>query len=250
MFSCVKNISVLMEYITSDHLPLSVAFSYDHLPNLTKLPQRYNNVKLHWEKLSREELFQYHEASTIALAGIKLNEEITNCSDQFFTTTTHVDAINQLNHDLTSALILAPLSLAGSSRIPQNPAGMMKSKTLHSVTRKYFLLWVAKRKPKSGLTYEDMVSSKKESKYALRACKSKVKRRRADKLDSALAADVAKKKFWSLARMTSAKAFFLNNTDDAVGPQNITETWQQYYSTLLNSHKKDNKQNEQVQLSL
>ena len=47
MFNCVKNISVLMEYITSDHLPLSVVFSYDHLPNLTKLPQPCNNVKLH-----------------------------------------------------------------------------------------------------------------------------------------------------------------------------------------------------------
>ena len=38
MFNCKKNISVLMEYITSDYLPLSIIFSYDHLPNLTKLP--------------------------------------------------------------------------------------------------------------------------------------------------------------------------------------------------------------------
>ena len=94
-----------------------------------------------------------------------------------------------------------------------------------------------------------MVSSIKQFQYALRACKSKVERRRADKLNSALAADVAKKKFWSLARMTSAKASLSNNIDDAVGPQNITEMWQQHYSTLLNSHKKDNEQNEKVQLS-
>ena len=50
--------------------------------------------------------------------------------------------------------------------------------------------------------------------------------------------------------MTSVKAFISNNIDDAVRPQNITEMWQHYYSTLLNSHKKDNEQNEQVQLSL
>ena len=122
MFICVKNISVLMEYITSDHLPLSVIFSYDHLPNLTKLSQPYNNANSHWEKLSREELFQYHEPSAIALAGIKLNEKITNCSDQFCTRTAHLDAINQLYHDLTSALIFASSGLAGSPRIPQNPA--------------------------------------------------------------------------------------------------------------------------------
>ena len=238
MFDCVKNTSVLMECITLDHLPLSIVFSSDHLPNLTKLPQPCNNVKLHWEKLSREELFQYHEASAIALAGIKLNEEITNCSEQFCTRTAHLDAINQLYHNLTSALILASRGLAGSPRIPQNPAIIPswndEVKTLHSVARKYFLLWVAKGRPKSGLIYENMVSSKKEFKYALRACKSKVERRRADKLNSALAADVAKNKFWSLARMTSAKAYLSNNIDDAVGPQNITKMWQQYYSTLLN----------------
>ena len=155
---------------------------------------------------------------------------------------------------MTSAFIFASSGLAGSPRIPQNPAIIPgwndEIKTLHSVARKYFLLWVAKGRPKSGLTYEDMVSSKKEFKYALRACKSKVERRRADKLDSTIAADVAQKKFWSLPRMTSAKASLSNNIDDVVGPQNITEMWQQYYSTLLNSHKKDNEQNEQVQLSL
>ena len=204
--------------------------------------------------LSREELFQYHEASAIALAGIKLNEEITNCSDQFCTRTAHLDAINQLYHDLTSAFILASRGLAGSPRIPQNPAVIPdwndEVKTFHSVARKYFLLWVAKIRPKSGLINEHMVSSKKEFKYALRACKSKVERRRADKLYFAVAADVAKKKFWSLARMISAKASLSNNIDDAVGPQNIIEVWQQYYSTLLNSLKKDNEQNEKVQLSL
>ena len=142
MFNCVKNISVLMEYITSDHLPLSVVFSYDHLPNMTKLPQPYNNAKLHWEKQSREEPFQYHEASAIALVGIKLNEEITNCSDQFCTRTAHLDAINQLHHDLTSAFILASSGLAWSPRIPQNPAIIPgwndKVKTLHSVAHKIF----------------------------------------------------------------------------------------------------------------
>ena len=111
-------------------------------------------------------------------------------------------------------------------------------KNVELITRKYFLLWVAKGRSKSGFIYKDILSSKKEFKYALRACKSKVERRRADKLDSALAADVAKKKLWSLASMTSAKASLSNNIDDAVGPQNITEMWQQYYSTLLNSHKK------------
>ena len=49
-----------------------------------------------------------------------------------------------------------------------------------------------------------------------------MEKRRADKFDSALVADVAKKKFWNLARMTSAKASLSSNIDDAVGPQNIT----------------------------
>ena len=160
---------------------------------------------------------------------------------------------NNINHfkdvDIFCNNIIESLIIAACNAIPVGDNCIRKTassgysiipgwnssvKDAHATARNKYLNWLNIGKPLSGPTYYPMKESRRNSKYALRKCKSDEKQHIADAIAAALHKDPTEKFFWH----TLFKNKRQNCTSASVGgfsrPQAISDVWKQHYFSLLN----------------
>ena len=77
--------------------------------------------------------------------------------------------------------------LTNSPKQKHNVRGWNKDiREKHKAARRAYLYWIDNRKPKSGPLFDNMEESKKEFKYALRACRKSQQKSIADAMAEAL----------------------------------------------------------------
>ena len=105
----------------------------------------------------------------------------------------------------------------------------------HKAPRQAYLCWIDSHKPKSGPLFDIMKESKKEFKYALRACRKSQQKCKADAMVKALR-NRSPKKFWQSIRK-SKKSWLPSTVGGETGNKAVTVMCRKHFSALLNSSK-------------
>jgi len=140
-------------------------------------------------------------------------------------------------HNNIEALKRAPSDvLTNSPKQKHNVPGWNKDvREKHEAARQAYLYWIDNHKPKSGPLFDIMEESKKEFKYALRACRKSQQKCKADAMAEALQ-NRSPKKFWQSIRK-SKKSWLLSAVGGETGNKAVTVMWRKHFSALLNSSK-------------
>jgi len=101
--------------------------------------------------------------------------------------------------------------------------------------RQAYLYWIDNHKPKSGPVFDIMKESKKEFKYASRACRKSQGKYKAEAMAKALW-NRSPKKFWQSVRK-SKKSWLPSTVGGETGNEAVAVMWRKHFAALLNSSK-------------
>ena len=155
------NIDVLTECIISYHRAVAVSIQCSHLPEFDDEVMEPPPSLLDWLK------HYYHESKNL-LDQLQLPTEIRHCQNFNCTDEKHLEEIEKLYTELTSALLAATFSAfkttgkknAGKFNVP-GWSSVVKSK--HQIAKAALWLWVTCNRPKTGGMYRNMTKIKKIS---------------------------------------------------------------------------------------
>jgi len=125
---------------------------------------------------------------------------------------------------------------SNSSKQKHNVPGWNKDvREKHKAARRAYLYWFDNHKPKSGPLFDIMKDSKKEFKYALKACRKSQQKCKAGAMPEVLL-NRSPKKFRQNIRK-SKKSWLPSTVVGETGHKVVTVMWRKHFSALLNSSK-------------
>lgn len=243
--SLIKNVSVYYDYVTSDHVPLSLEiFQYQNLfYNCPQIDNFQSNCNVQWDKLNSDELLCYKYYTKTNVKSICIQPDVLECCNNTCTNSDHLLAIDNLYDDIINALVNSSKTLINScnkscSSEMNVPGWNDLCKDTHSKARDAFLMWRNNGSPKFGPIFDLMKRTRALFKLTLRECKLNKKHIIADSLAKKyLLKD--RKSFWSvIQKECNNKTNVGANTINGVsGKENICNLWYKHYNKLLNTCK-------------
>jgi len=109
-----------------------------------------------------------------------LPTEVRHCQNFNCTDEKHLEEIESLYAELTSALLAAASSAIKTTGKKNEskfdiPGWNLVVKSKHQIAKAAFRLWVNCNRPKTGDIYRTMTKTKKDFKYSLRQCRNNAK---------------------------------------------------------------------------
>jgi len=238
----ITAMEVRYDVLSSDHFPLAMTDSLPMAP-ASEPAMRPSNLDLSapspcWDRASDQDRQLYSACTENELLAITLPTDALACTDVCCTDPLHRRALDNLNKDITNALLMAaqhaiPSRRRGSHRTV--PGWNELVRDYHAAARLAFLVWVRDGKPRHGPTHQEMHSTRLRFKYALRECKRREDSIRADKLANDLL-DKDCVTFWrDVKTQQSSKAPLPPSIDGNTGCEAIASMWADYYTELFNS---------------
>ena len=185
----IKNISVLYDYITSDHRPLSITFCCNLLPLLLSSNEPTNPYTKSWNCASSEQKKKYNISSEL-LKDVSFPATAMQCRNATCDDHSHLNEIILFYSEIISALTKAfKGSIKLSSEYPSIFSGFrveQKIKSLHSAARYAFLTWVHNGRSKHGVYFEKMKVTCKKFELSLRHCRRLKEQHKSNALATAL----------------------------------------------------------------
>ena len=238
--SLIANVSVLNDIACSDHLPLCIDINCDINPlydnNFSDKPSTSK-----WHIATDIDKQNYHKCTGEILNTIVLPTEAllckdTNCESHYLDIEHFYDSIVSSIQIATSKCI--PCSINGS-KFKVIPGWNDYVKESYAISRDALKWWISNNRPRDGLIYHNMRTSRAQFKYALRIAKRNEETARAD----ALARDLYDKdldEFLSSVRQLNRNSSLLSNCIDGVtGEKNISNYWKEHFYNLLNCNGND-----------
>ena len=218
----IESVTVIDEYICSDHLPLRVVIRCDLATHCVS--GRNKNDFIDWKTAGVHDYDKFDVKSSEYLSNVDVSVSLFNCTDQSC-------KLHECEIDRLYGGIIKSLNTAANDCIPRRKSGTRQQiagwtdivKESHEVARSDFKFWCSNGKPRHGYVYEAMRRSRSQFKYALRQCKRSEDTIKADRL----AGDLLQHNvvdFWENVRnLTSNKASNSTCIDAVVGEQNIAD---------------------------
>ena len=143
---------------------------------------------MNWNKATQQQKLNYQQASKIWLSKIPLFEELTSWDNPMCKKQKHIDMLEKFYNNIVEALKRAASEVfTNSPKQKHNVPGWNKDvREKYKAARQAYLYWIDNHKPKSGPLFDIMKESKKEFKYALRACRKSQQKCKADAMAEAL----------------------------------------------------------------
>ena len=241
----IESVTVIDEYVCSDHLPVRVVVRCDQGVNHHCISVRDRIDTADWKKAGVHECAQFSVKSGLYLANVEIPVSLINCTD-------HLCKVHQEDIDRLYGNIVKCLNMATTDSIPhrktcahQEIAGWNDLvKESHDVARNDFKFWCINGKPRQGFVYEAMRRSKSQFKYALRQCKRREDNIKADRLAGDLLQH-GETEFWkNVRKLNSNKASSSSCIDGVTGEQHIAEYWKSHYEGIFNSVQSTTHKNE------
>ena len=241
LHSAVKDISVLYDYITSDHMPVLLTFDLGKATiDLDRTDEEPSVRKIKWNKLSKEDLYQYHELTEHHLNGVRLNHELLLCDDTNCQFQAHQHSVDAMYNSIIQALKISGKEFTQerecSKRYNIIPGWNEYCREVHSNARDAFITWAMNGRPRSGPLHRNMQITRATFKQALRRCKASESKAHADSLARKLLMKDTKS-FWAEIKRLNGKssAPIASTIGNCTGPNAIAEQWKNHYSSILNS---------------
>jgi len=242
----IISVSVLNDFVSSDHKPLSVCFK-----GLASGSQQYtvhtivgndpvNKNIFDWDHVSDNNLALYRTSLEAALCDVDLPDCLLSCHDH--TCNIHSSLIDTYYQDIMQAInramqIAIPAKRCNFSSDYIIPGWNDIVFEKHKAARVAFKDWVAYGKPKFGPVFITMKKTRASFKLAVRYCKQHEDQLRAD----ACASHLANKDpiaFWKEIRtVNNSKAtVHVNCIGSANGDTEIVNMWRDHFDRLYHSN--------------
>ena len=179
--------TILYDYITSDHMPVLIIFDLGKATiDLDSTDEEPSIRKIKWNKLSKEDLYQYHELTEHHLSGIRLNHELLLCDDPNCQFQAHQHSVDAMYNSIIQAMKISSkefMQQRESSRTYNIIPGWNEfCREVHSNARDAFIIWAMNGRPRSGPLHRNMQITRATFKQALRRCKASESKAHADSL--------------------------------------------------------------------
>ncbi len=238
----IKSITILYDYVTSDHLPLHIEFDISK-PSISTFSETvgHSGFNVRWNKLSSDELTYYATQTDANLDAVKLCHNLILCDNPDCKDVSHIASLERMYESIISALSTAATSLKAQvndkKHVKYVPGWNDMCRELHANARSAFLVWVRNGRPRAGLVMQNMQRTRAAFKQALRRCKNAESRVKADALARKLLSKDTKEFWKEIKRINGKDSSTLPATvGKATGPSEIAAQWQNHYSTILNSN--------------
>ena len=233
----IENVHILKSYVSSDHLPVSVALKVDSFTPV-KVESAVKGVTIQWSELSEQDIEKYRATTSEALGNLHLDQETLFCSNINCKSADHCKSINVMYDNLIDVLNEAAVHLAlPKRRFKQVPGWNDYCRETHCAAREAFLLWQANRKPRQGVFFDNMKRTRAQFKASLRYCKSIESKARADAIARKFMLKDTKSFWKEIKNINSDGCSVLPSSVGKVsGDQNICHMWKDHYESLLNSN--------------
>ena len=116
----------------------------------------------------------------------------------------------------------------------------------HELARKAYHNWISCSGDKHHWSYQNMVSTRKNFKFAMKASCEAVAQPKANNLALSLHNDTSQKKFWQKIRSHKAKNLLSLHIDGTSSAPKIAEMWRNCYNDLLNSNSSNTSTNNSI----
>jgi len=160
------NVDVLTECILSDHLAVTVSIQCSYHPEFDDEVMEPQPSRMDWLKvMAQEREYYYHESKNL-LDQLQLPTEVRHCQNFNCIDEKHLEEIENLYAELTSA-VLAAASSAIKTTGKKNEGEFnilgwnLVVKLKHQIAKAAFRLWVNCNRPKTGGIYKNMANIKK-----------------------------------------------------------------------------------------
>ena len=241
-YSIISDLFILDKLPSSDHLPLCCTCRFEldlELSDSSGVGVIVPTTNYQWCKASYAEIDNYRLRSQILLSEINI-PDVVRCYNTASVCNEHKVQLDDYYSSICEALRKASIK-----SIPTNifkcssdyivPGFNENVRELHDIARSSYLVWRQSGKPRGDVTEYDMRTSRLRFKYALRQCQNNDETMRADALARSLYCKDSVS-FWKGVRGVNCNNIPLTTkVGVAVGSKNITQLWQDHFSTLLNS---------------
>ena len=237
----VQGIQVNLDFISSDHLPISLQLNCETL-HVKQLCSMTSNHRIDWSQTDCNSRNHYCHTSAHMLSNVVIDHEMLICRDVSCNNTEHKMSIDNMYQGIIKSLCdssshLLPNSNRSKAKYQPIPGWNEYVKAAHSEARDAFLVWQSNSKPRSGPICDIMKTTRARFKHSLRNCKANEDRARSD----ALANNLLKQDnmlFWKdVNKMNHVCTNVVASTIDGVtGENNIAKVWHDHYCKLLNSN--------------
>lgn len=241
-----SGISVLSDYVSSDHKPLIVHFdnilvthcsSSDN--NISRCKQS-NRVIPDWSKADQKALCCFQES----LHSILSNIDIPACLFDVELAVPREDACSLI--ECYYEAVMNGITTAANASLPSKVYNVESDSILpgwndyaqekHSAARDAFLEWVAAGKIRQGPEFMRMKLTRAQFKLAVRFCKQHEDRLRADAYAKSLMEKDYSKFWYSIRKSNNVKCTkFANTINGCTGDNEIADMWMSHYKDLYNS---------------
>jgi exonuclease III len=252
MHSLVDSVEVKQDFVSSDHLPISVSLNLDHARVKLDHDTGTSQTHIKWDTLTKNELANYTSQTKRKLAEIQINHELMLCYDSNCTDAGHVCAIDRLYNGIVEALLSAGETVERTrcSSSHQVAGWNLYCKELHTMARDAFLDWRHQGSPRAGAVFKVMQQTRAQFKRLIRQCKGQEDKKVADAMAAKLLSKNSKE-FWKLVKKMNNNKVMVQATtiNGATGSEDICNMWKEHYCELLNTSKDYSKQ-ESVQTAI
>ena len=227
-------------FISSDHLPMTVHFNFQHAQMSIKEEVNIaKNPYIRWDTLTEQDKQNYSNITEEHLKMIKLDHSLLLCDNPNCKDVSHIKAIDKMYGDLVASLQTSSQSFeqtCSKSKPDQIPGWNTYCKELHTEAREAFLLWRHSGSPRTGTSFELMRKTRAQFKRALRQCRSDKDRQSADALATKLL-NKESKDFWTNVRRMCNSNIKMQATSvgGASGDKKVCDMWRDHFCGLLNS---------------
>ena len=173
MHAAVKKISILYDYVTSDHMPLLISLDISKATiALDDNDKRSSVKKIKWNKLSGNEISQYQAMTEQHLDKVKLDHDLILCDSIDYQDQDHLQSIDTMYNAVVNALKTSSDDFnrqsTGYKQYNVIPGWNDICKEVHSNARDAFLLWTQNGRPRSGYLLRNMQVTRATFKQSVR----------------------------------------------------------------------------------
>ena len=227
LIASLKSFYVLHEQMGSDHKPLGFKLNLDnfYLCPIQKIEHKMRSYEV-------GDVGAYNSKSENLLKQIHLPINTLTCRKHGCKDSDHQNAIKTFSYDIVQAL-----RLSGSCKIickkdncHNIPGWNDLVKPFHEISREKYLQWKNSGCPRIGDIYQQMITSKKNFKNALKTCKLM----KNTILKNRIVKDMNDKKPWNtINKVRKNKEKLPVRIDNVYGERNIAEHWRNHYAKLF-----------------
>ena len=240
---CLSHINILYDCILSDHHPILCNVNLDVSPDIIKSSSNELTQRIRWNELSLAMIEQYRLSTSNSLECIKVPDGI-KCTDPNCKLVSHRKDIDFYYDKIISTLSRCSSSLGTKGKNLKHdhnvPGWSDNIESYHNAARDAYLMWMHIGKPRQGIIYNLMKSSRTKFKYALRKCQNNKNTILADKFATQLNNKSDKESWKEIKTKTNSRVKLPNKIDKASGDKQILQLWKAHYMNIFNCVNKSN----------